>query len=187
MSRASEVVFTQTESPVVNVHLCFHTHWCSTNETDVAPSPWVLSLWVLFVAFIYVFIAYMYVHTRTPEDNLKCLPFLRNNHFFCFVFWSRASSFSLNFPSSPGWLASNPRPAISASPVLRSQMCTTTPVFLVNPFTHSQDCSSVVSRVLTSVEPVNAILSMPIWEAIAAPAVGPYPGRILTTPGGKPA
>lgn len=52
-------------------------------------------------------------------------------------------------------------------------------------------CSTVlqamVSQAPTSVDPVNAILSMPTWEAIAAPAVGPYPGKILMTPGGKPA
>lgn len=45
----------------------------------------------------------------------------------------------------------------------------------------------MVSQIPTSVDPVNAILSMPIWEAIAAPAVGPNPGKILMTPGGKPA
>jgi len=28
---------------------------------------------------------------------------------------------------------------------------------------------------------------MPMCEAIAAPAVGPYPGKILMTPGGNPA
>lgn len=39
----------------------------------------------------------------------------------------------------------------------------------------------------TSVDPVNATLSMPMCDAIAAPAVGPNPGKILTTPGGKPA
>lgn len=39
----------------------------------------------------------------------------------------------------------------------------------------------------TLVDPVNATLSMPTCEAIAAPAVGPYPGKILTTPGGNPA
>lgn len=39
----------------------------------------------------------------------------------------------------------------------------------------------------TSVEPVNATLSTSSWEAMAAPAVGPNPGIILTTPGGKPA
>lgn len=39
----------------------------------------------------------------------------------------------------------------------------------------------------TSVDPVNATLSMPMCDAIAAPAVGPNPGTILTTPGGKPA
>lgn len=39
----------------------------------------------------------------------------------------------------------------------------------------------------TLVDPVNATLSMPTCEAMAAPAVGPYPGKILTTPGGNPA
>lgn len=39
----------------------------------------------------------------------------------------------------------------------------------------------------TLVDPVNATLSMPMCKAIAAPAVGPYPGKILTTPGGNPA
>lgn len=39
----------------------------------------------------------------------------------------------------------------------------------------------------TLVDPVNATLSMPMCTAIAAPAVGPYPGKILTTPGGNPA
>ena len=40
---------------------------------------------------------------------------------------------------------------------------------------------------ITSVDPVKATLSMPMCEAIAAPAVGPNPGKILTTPGGNPA
>lgn len=40
---------------------------------------------------------------------------------------------------------------------------------------------------LTSVDPVKAILSMPTWDAMAAPTIGPNPGKILTTPGGKPA
>lgn len=40
---------------------------------------------------------------------------------------------------------------------------------------------------LTSVDPVKATLLMSGWEVMAAPAVGPYPGSILTTPGGKPA
>lgn len=39
----------------------------------------------------------------------------------------------------------------------------------------------------TLVDPVNATLSTPTCEAMAAPAVGPYPGKILTTPGGNPA
>lgn len=42
-------------------------------------------------------------------------------------------------------------------------------------------------KALTSVEPVNATLSMLMWLAMAAPAVGPNPGRMFTTPGGKPA
>jgi hypothetical protein len=40
---------------------------------------------------------------------------------------------------------------------------------------------------ITSVDPVKATLSMPMCEAIAAPAVGPNPGKILMTPGGNPA
>src|SRR5258708_11117499 len=36
-------------------------------------------------------------------------------------------------------------------------------------------------------EPVNATLSTPGCEASAAPAVSPYPGTTLTTPGGMPA
>lgn len=36
-------------------------------------------------------------------------------------------------------------------------------------------------------EPVKAILSIPVCEAIAAPTVGPNPGKMLTTPGGNPA
>ena len=39
----------------------------------------------------------------------------------------------------------------------------------------------------TSVEPVNATLSTSGCSAMAAPAVGPYPGTIFNTPGGKPA
>ena len=39
----------------------------------------------------------------------------------------------------------------------------------------------------TSVDPVNATLLMSICSDIAAPAVGPYPGNMLTTPGGNPA
>lgn len=39
----------------------------------------------------------------------------------------------------------------------------------------------------TSVEPVNATLSTSMWLAMAAPAAGPKPGTMLTTPGGKPA
>ncbi len=48
-------------------------------------------------------------------------------------------------------------------------------------------CRAFSRNVLTSVEPVKATLSMFIWLAIAAPAVGPNPGTIFTTPGGKPA
>lgn len=40
---------------------------------------------------------------------------------------------------------------------------------------------------ITSVEPVKATLSISIWWEIAAPAVGPKPGTIFTTPGGNPA
>ena len=39
----------------------------------------------------------------------------------------------------------------------------------------------------TSVEPVKAILLISGCLATAAPAVGPYPGTTLITPGGKPA
>lgn len=44
-----------------------------------------------------------------------------------------------------------------------------------------------LSEKSTSVDPVKATLSMPMCEAIAAPAVGPNPGKILMTPGGNPA
>ena len=46
---------------------------------------------------------------------------------------------------------------------------------------------SFVNVERTSVDPVKAILSTSMWLAIAPPAVGPYPGIRLTTPGGKPA
>lgn len=39
----------------------------------------------------------------------------------------------------------------------------------------------------TSVEPVKATLSIPPWMAMAAPAVDPNPGTMLTTPGGNSA
>lgn len=39
----------------------------------------------------------------------------------------------------------------------------------------------------TSVDPVNATLSMSGWLLTAAPAVDPYPGTTLITPGGNPA
>ena len=39
----------------------------------------------------------------------------------------------------------------------------------------------------TSVEPVKATLSTLGWREMAAPAVGPYPGTMLTTPAGNPA
>lgn len=48
-------------------------------------------------------------------------------------------------------------------------------------------CVALYENQSTSVDPVNATLSMPMCDAIAAPAVGPNPGTILTTPGGKPA
>lgn len=38
----------------------------------------------------------------------------------------------------------------------------------------------------TSVEPVKATLSISMCRAMAAPADGPMPGRIFTTPSGKP-
>ncbi|KAG1081103.1 hypothetical protein G6F40_015627 [Rhizopus arrhizus] len=50
--------------------------------------------------------------------------------------------------------------------------------------------SSIAARPIslpTSVEPVNAILSMPGCATSAAPAVSPRPVITLTTPGGKPA
>ena len=40
---------------------------------------------------------------------------------------------------------------------------------------------------VTSVDPVNATLLISGWPVMAAPAVGPYPGTRLNTPGGKPA
>lgn len=39
----------------------------------------------------------------------------------------------------------------------------------------------------TSVDPVKATLSTSLWRAMAAPAVGPYPGSTLITPAGNPA
>src|SRR2546421_13084734 len=39
----------------------------------------------------------------------------------------------------------------------------------------------------TTVDPVNATLSMSMCEEIAAPATLPKPERMLSTPGGKPA
>ena len=47
---------------------------------------------------------------------------------------------------------------------------------------------AVASRIRrpTSVEPVNAILSMPSWRTISSP-VRPSPVTILSTPGGRPA
>jgi len=39
----------------------------------------------------------------------------------------------------------------------------------------------------TSVEPVKATLSTSSWVERAYPAVGPYPGRMFTTPFGIPA
>ena len=41
--------------------------------------------------------------------------------------------------------------------------------------------------ILTCVDPVKATLSTSVWFAMAAPAVGPYPGTMLITPGGNPA
>ena len=40
---------------------------------------------------------------------------------------------------------------------------------------------------ITSVDPVNATLSISGCSEIAAPAVCPYPGITFNTPGGKPA
>ncbi len=42
-------------------------------------------------------------------------------------------------------------------------------------------------RSRTSVEPVKATLSTSMWLAMAAPAVGPNPGTMFTTPDGNPA
>ncbi len=39
---------------------------------------------------------------------------------------------------------------------------------------------------LTSVDPVKATLSTSMCSLSAAPAVGPYPGIMFTTPGGNP-
>lgn len=39
---------------------------------------------------------------------------------------------------------------------------------------------------VTSVDPVKAILLIWGWEEIAAPTVGPNPGTMFTTPGGNP-
>lgn len=39
----------------------------------------------------------------------------------------------------------------------------------------------------TSVDPVKATLSISMCSEMAAPAVWPYPGTILMTPGGNPA
>lgn len=39
----------------------------------------------------------------------------------------------------------------------------------------------------TTVLPVKATFSIFMWDAMAAPTVGPYPVTMLTTPGGKPA
>lgn len=45
----------------------------------------------------------------------------------------------------------------------------------------------LLQHLSTCVEPVKATLLMSLWLAIAAPAVGPKPGMMLTTPGGNPA
>lgn len=45
----------------------------------------------------------------------------------------------------------------------------------------------VVIHSHTSVEPVKATLLTSMWLAMAAPAVGPNPGTMFTTPGGNPA
>ena len=47
--------------------------------------------------------------------------------------------------------------------------------------------TAVYQKTHTSVEPVKATLSMSMWLAMAAPAVGPNPGTMFTTPGGNPA
>lgn len=81
MSRASEVVFTQTESPVVNVHLCFHTHWCSINETDVAPSgTLVLTMGVepmgtICSIYLCIYCVYVCTHTYTRgQPQVSAIP-----------------------------------------------------------------------------------------------------------------
>ena len=43
------------------------------------------------------------------------------------------------------------------------------------------------SKHITSVDPVKATLLTSRWFEMAAPAVGPYPGTTLMTPGGNPA
>ena len=47
--------------------------------------------------------------------------------------------------------------------------------------------AAVITMRPISLEPVNATLLMSWWSEMAAPAVGPYPGTRLITPGGKPA
>lgn len=53
--------------------------------------------------------------------------------------------------------------------------------------THQTHTHTNTSHLNTSVEPVKATLLMSMWLAIAAPAVGPKPGIMFTTPGGNPA
>lgn len=55
---------------------------------------------------------------------------------------------------------------------------------IYNPLT---DVVSISVNDSTSVDPVKAILSMSMWEAMAAPAVLPNPGKMFTAPGGNPA
>jgi hypothetical protein len=51
----------------------------------------------------------------------------------------------------------------------------------------SGDAGGRMISLPVSVEPVNAILSMPGWRTRYAPVVGPSPRTMLATPGGKPA
>lgn len=52
---------------------------------------------------------------------------------------------------------------------------------------HTSTVHNIKSAIHTSVEPVKDTLSTSLWAVKAPPAVGPYPGIILITPGGNPA